>query len=152
MASDISNIKLDERSLIRSEKNKNARDRAITDLIEESDFKIENLISPYTIDVKIIENKLRLHITPIKNELPHLIEFSLSPFRRIVKDYHVICESYFDAINNSDPRKTEAIDMGRRGVHNEGAEIVEDMLSQKVNLDFETARKIFALIYVLQIK
>lgn len=74
---------------------------------------------------------------------------SLTPFRRIVKDYFMICESYYQAIRSSTPSQIEAIDMGRRGIHNEGSQTLMDRLSGKIKLDFDTARRLFTLVCVL---
>ena len=74
---------------------------------------------------------------------------SLTPFRRIVKDYFMICESYYEAIRSSTPSQIEAIDMGRRGIHNEGSQTLMDRLSGKIKLDFDTARRLFTLVCVL---
>jgi len=83
-----------------------------------------------------------------------LLSFTLpiSPFRSIVKDYYMICDSYFKAIKSSTPSKIEAIDMGRRGLHNEGAEILVERLADKVTIDNDTARRLFTLICVLHIR
>ena len=74
---------------------------------------------------------------------------SLTPFRRIVKDYFMICESYYEAIRSATPSQIEAIDMGRRGIHNEGSQTLLDRLSGKIRLDFDTARRLFTLVCVL---
>jgi uncharacterized protein (UPF0262 family) len=74
------------------------------------------------------------------------------PFRRIVKDYFTICESYFAAIKTAPPSQIEAIDMGRRGLHNEGSEMLRDLLSEQIEMDFDTARRLFTLVCVLHIK
>ena len=74
---------------------------------------------------------------------------SLTPFRRIVKDYFTICESYYEAIRTATPSSIEAIDMGRRGVHNEGSQTLQDRLNGKINVDFDTARRLFTLVCVL---
>jgi uncharacterized protein (UPF0262 family) len=74
---------------------------------------------------------------------------SLTPFRKVVKDYFLICESYFQAIRSGSPSRIEAIDMGRRGLHNEGSQILQDRLAGKVEVDFDTARRLFTLICVL---
>ena len=77
---------------------------------------------------------------------------ALSPFRRIVRDYFKVCESYFSAIKTSTPSQIEAIDMGRRGIHNEGSEVLQDRLDGKIDMDFDTARRLFTLICVLHIR
>jgi uncharacterized protein (UPF0262 family) len=147
----IEKISIDAKALIRSEKNLHLRERAITDIIKSNEFGITGHEGPFSLHFEVADNKFLIAIN--KNEkLIDNIAFSLTPLRRIVKDYHIICESYYDAVKNADTRKVEAIDMGRRGVHNEGSEILEELLSDKVNVDFETLRKLFSLIYVLQIK
>jgi uncharacterized protein (UPF0262 family) len=77
----------------------------------------------------------------------HLL--SLTPFRRIVKDYFMICDSYYQAIRTATPDRIEALDMGRRGLHDEGSRLLQERLKRKVNVDFETARRLFTLICVL---
>lgn len=149
----IAQISLDESVLIRGDNNKNERDRVITDLLENSSFlPIDSkLQGPFSLKISIISNKIIICVEGACKEL-HIVEISLMPLRRVIKDYSIICESYFDAVKNSEPRKIEAIDMGRRGTHNEGAEILLEQLENKLDLDFETARKMFSLIYILQEK
>ena len=78
-----------------------------------------------------------------------MIGLSMSPFRRIVKDYFMICESYYKAIRTSTPSQIETIDMARRGLHNEGSELLKERLAGKVDMDFDTARRLFTLVCVL---
>jgi uncharacterized protein (UPF0262 family) len=80
------------------------------------------------------------------------VALPLAPFRRIVKDYFTVCESYFDAIKTASPSKIEAIDMGRRGLHNEGSEILRERLDGRIDVDFDTARRLFTLLCVLHIR
>jgi uncharacterized protein (UPF0262 family) len=80
------------------------------------------------------------------------VTLALLPFRRIVKDYFAVCESYYEAIRTASPSKIEAIDMGRRGLHDEGCEILRDRLEGKIEIDFDTARRLFTLICVLHIR
>jgi len=82
--------------------------------------------------------------------IAHLL--SLAPFRRIVKDYFVICDSYYAAIRTSTPDRIEALDMGRRAVHDEGSHVLMERLKRKVELDFDTARRLFTLVTVLHWK
>lgn len=151
MGNHIKHISIDAGALIRSEKNKTLRERAITDLLEGNAFGIEGVSGPYQMHVAIADSKFQMQVTN-ENGQAHAMTVPLSALRTVIKDYHIICESYYDAIKTADPRRTEAIDMGRRGVHNEGAQILEDLLESKINTDFETLRKLFSLIYVLQIK
>ena len=85
--------------------------------------------------------------TPV---IAHLL--SLTPFRRIVKDYFMICDSYYQAIRTATPDRIEAIDMGRRGLHDEGSRLLQERLRRKVRIDFDTARRLFTLICVLHWK
>ena len=77
---------------------------------------------------------------------------SLTPFRRLLKDYFEVCESYYDAIKHASPSRIEAIDMGRRGIHDEGSRILQDQIKRKIEIDFDTARRLFTLISVLHWK
>ena len=79
--------------------------------------------------------------------MTHLL--SLTPFRRVIRDYEMICESYYNAIRTASPSQIEAIDMGRRGIHNEGSETLQDRLKGKISIDFDTARRLFTLVCVL---
>ena len=77
---------------------------------------------------------------------------SMTPFRRVLKDYQQICQSYYAAIREAVPQRIEAIDMGRRGVHDEGSELLRDRLKGKIETDFETARRLFTLIFALYLR
>ncbi len=149
----IAKISLDENALVRGDSNKRERDRVITDLLENSSFSPvgTNLSGPFSLSISIVSNKILVRMEGACGNVA-AVEVSIMPLKRMIKDYSIICASYFDAIKNSDPRKVEAIDMGRRGVHNEGAEILQRQLEGKLDMDFETARKIFTLIYILQEK
>jgi len=104
---------------------------------------------PYHLELYIEENKLVFHIQNSEGkDLPYLV-LSLTPYRRLIKDYFMIVRSYDDAMRDGKPSRIEAIDMGRRGLHNEGAELLMDRLSEKITLDFDTARRLFTLICVL---
>lgn len=125
-------------------------DTAIRDLKQGSLFHPKgDKNGPYALELSMQENKLVFHIQNAKGEgLPYLV-VSLSPYRRLIKDYFMIVRSYDDAIREGKPSKIEAIDMGRRGLHNEGAELLQDRLNEKIALDFDTARRLFTLICVL---
>jgi len=124
---------------------------AIFDLIEENSFRPVNDegAGPYRLKISLIESRLIFAITRENGDdvVTHI--FSLTPLRKVVKDYFMICESYYDAIRSSSPSKIEAIDMGRRGLHNEGSQALMDRLSGKIELDFDTARRLFTLVCVL---
>lgn len=123
---------------------------AIFDLIEENSFAPTNdEAGPYKLRLSLVESRLVFAISRENGEqvVTHIL--SLTPFRRIVKDYYMICESYYDAIRSSTPSQIEAIDMGRRGLHNEGSQTLMDRLSGKIEMDFDTARRLFTLVCVL---
>lgn len=125
-------------------------DIALRDLKESSHFQPNgDNNGPYTLELYIEDNKLIFHIqNKNKEDLPYLV-LSLKPYRRLIKDYFIIVNSYDEAIREGKPSKIEAIDMGRRGLHNEGAELLQERLSGKITLDFNTARRLFTLICVL---
>ena len=105
---------------------------------------------PYDLKISLIENRLALDIQGPGYQRRHIL--SLSPFRAVIRDYFMICESYYKAIRTSSPSQIEAIDMGRRGLHNEGSELLSERLKEKIEIDFDTARRLFTLICVLHWK
>jgi uncharacterized protein (UPF0262 family) len=148
-------VTLDEESIGRSGPDiEHERAIAIYDLIEQNLFALDGheARGPFTLHIGITGNRLMFDIrredgTPV---VAHLL--SLTPFRRIVKDYFMICDSYYQAIRTATPDKIEAIDMGRRGIHDEGSRTLQERLKGKVRVDFETARRLFTLITVLHWK
>jgi len=147
-------ITLDESSIGRSGSDiEHERAVAIYDLIEQNVFApAEHDGGPYSLHLSMAESRLVFDIrladgTPIT---AHLL--SMTPFRKIVKDYFLICDSYYAAIRTASPERIEAIDMGRRGLHDEGSNILMDRLKDKVSVDFDTARRLFTLICVLHWK
>jgi len=147
-------VTLDEASIGRSNEDvEHERQVAIYDLLEMNIFApVGHDDGPYALHLSVNGNRLVFDIrlqdgSPV---VAHL--FSLSPLRRIVKDYYMICDSYYQAIRTATPDKIEAIDMGRRGIHNEGSEILVERLKDKVIIDLDTARRLFTLICVLHWK
>ncbi|CDZ33015.1 UPF0262 protein [Neorhizobium galegae bv. officinalis] len=123
---------------------------AIFDLVDENSFEpLGHAGGPYKLKLSLVDAKLMLGITTDKDEQVATHILSLTPFRRIIKDYFMICESYYEAIRASTPSRIEAIDMGRRGVHNEGSQTLMDRLDGKIRVDFDTARRLFTLVCVL---
>jgi uncharacterized protein (UPF0262 family) len=123
---------------------------AIFDLIEDNSFEpVGHSGGPYRLKLSLADSRLVFSITTEEDEAVATHILSLTPLRRIVKDYFLICESYYEAIRSSTPSRIEAIDMGRRGVHNEGSRTLMDRLDGKVRVDFDTARRLFTLICVL---
>ena len=126
---------------------------AIYDLIEDNSFApCEHDGGPYVLNLSISENRLVFDIREESGApvMAHLL--SLTPFRKIVKDYFLICDSYYKAIRTATPTQIEAIDMGRRGLHNEGSDLLKERLKEKIEIDFDTARRLFTLICVLHWK
>ncbi|OLP58230.1 hypothetical protein BJF93_06305 [Xaviernesmea oryzae] len=123
---------------------------AIFDLLEENSFApIGHESGPYRLKLSLRDSKLIFSISTEDGADVATHILSLTPFRRIVKDYFLICESYYQAIRSATPSQIEAIDMGRRGIHNEGSQTLKDRLNGKIEVDFDTARRLFTLVCVL---
>ena len=124
---------------------------AVFDLLEENSFSLpeERPEGPYRLLLAIRERRLMFQVTTEDEKPASEIYLSLGPFRQVVKDYFQICESYFDAVKKLPPSQIEAIDMARRGIHNEGARVLEERLEGKADLDNDTSRRLFTLICVL---
>jgi len=123
---------------------------AIFDLIEENSFRpVGDEGGPYRLKLSLADAKLIFAVSREDGETVVTHILSLTPFRRIVKDYYLICESYYEAIRSATPSHIEAIDMGRRGLHNEGSQTLLERLSGKIDIDFDTARRLFTLVCVL---
>ena len=123
---------------------------AVYDLVEENLFALpDGREGPFMLKIGMMNQRLVLDIRTEAGD--HIIThgLSLSPFRRVIKDYFMICESYYAAIRTATAEQIEAIDMGRRGIHNEAAEIVMERLKDKVVIDFATARRLFTLLAAL---
>lgn len=150
----IANIYLDERSVVRlSPQVDHERKVAIFDLLEENSFNPVGLPDgPYNLILSIEDNRLVFDVRTITDRKLDNFSLPVGAFRRIVKDYFMICDSYFEAIKRATPSQIEAIDMGRRGLHNEGAAILKDRLADKVVIDETTARRLFTLVCVLHIR
>ena len=150
----IARLELDERALsAQSADSEHERRVAIFDLLEENTFRPQDAPpGPYEVRLSVIEGRLVFDIGVLDGPPVRRLILSLRPFRRIVRDYFLICESYYDAIRSAAPAQIEAIDMGRRGVHNEGSELLEERLKGKVEMDFDTARRLFTLIAALHVR
>jgi len=147
-------VTLDEETIGRSNPDvEHERQVAIYDLLEQNSFApVGHDDGPYALHLSITGNRLVFDIRTEdgKPVVAHLL--SLTPLRRIVKDYYTICDSYYQAIRTATPDKIEAIDMGRRGVHNEGSRVLMERLNGKVTVDIDTARRLFTLLCVLHWK
>ena len=143
-------LRLDEASITRGNPDQeHERAIALFDILEDNSFAIPGREGPYALTLGLVENKLSFAISTAEGEpvMTHLL--SLTPFRRVIRDYEMICESYFNAIRTASPTQIEAIDMGRRGLHNEASETLKQRLEGKVDLDHDTARRLFTLIFAL---
>ncbi|PTQ75708.1 UPF0262 family protein [Celeribacter persicus] len=128
---------------------------AIFDLLEDNSFTLparddrQVPEGPFKLLLAIRERRLVFDLTTEEGEKAAEFHLSLGPFRQVVKDYFQICESYFDAVKKMPPSQIEAIDMARRGIHNEGARVLQERLEGKAEVDIDTARRLFTLICVL---
>ena len=147
-------VTLDEASIGRGNPDQeHERAIAIYDLVEKNNFGIPGHEGgPYSLNIALHESRLVFETRDSFGEpvVTHIL--SLSPFRRLLKDYFMVCESYYSAIRTATPSQIEAIDMGRRGLHNDGAKLLEERLAGKIDCDFETARRLFTLVTALHWK
>jgi uncharacterized protein (UPF0262 family) len=149
----IIDIELDERSILRRNADiEHERRVAIFDLLEGNRFDVSGREGPFKVKLRVEEGRLAIDLHDQEGGALDTIRMGLGRFRRPVRDYFTICESYFKAVRSDHPRGIEAIDMARRGLHNEGAELLRECLDGKVAMDFDTARRLFTLICVLHIK
>jgi uncharacterized protein (UPF0262 family) len=147
-------VVLDEASIARSTPDvEQERVAAIWDLVEDADFRpAGHAGGPYKLSIGLLDKKLMLEVSDAAGAPVAAHILSLNPLRKIVKDYFLICESYYQAIRTATPSQIEAIDMGRRGVHDEGSRVLRERLDGKVAVDHDTARRLFTLICALHWK
>ena len=146
-------IELDERSIIRrNEDIEQERQVAIFDLLEGNHFDVSGREGPFRVLMRVEDSRLAIDVRDEADAELDTIRLGLARFRRPIRDYFHICDSYFKAVRSADPKAIETIDMARRGLHNEAAELLKDCLSDRVKMDFNTARRLFTLICVLHIK
>jgi len=154
--SKIIHIDLDDRNLpAPTPEIEQERKVAIFDLLEDNSFALPEregratAPGPYRLKLAIRERRLVFDLQAEDTSPVGEFHLSLGPFRQVVKDYFQICESYFDAVKSSPPSQIETIDMARRGIHNEGARVLQERLEGKADVDTDTARRLFTLICVL---
>jgi uncharacterized protein (UPF0262 family) len=146
-------IDLDEASIIRrNEDIEQERRVAIFDLLEGNHFDVAGHEGPFRVRLAVEDGRLAIELFDSRAVGLDTIRIGLGRFRRPIRDYFHICDSYFKAVRSADPRQIETIDMARRGIHNEAAELLKDCLAPQVDVDFDTARRLFTLICVLHIK
>jgi uncharacterized protein (UPF0262 family) len=147
-------INLDEGSIARGNPQiEHERKVAIFDILESNRFELEGREGgPYVLDLRLVEDRLVLAVSQQDAAEPFTVVLSLTPFRRLIKDYFIVCESYYQAIRTAPPSRIQAIDMGRRALHDEGSRVLLERLKGKVNVDGDTARRLFTLICALHWK
>ena len=146
-------IQLDEKSIIRrSEDVERERKVAIFDLLESNHFQPGSHEGPFRILLRVEDNRLAVDLSDEKGRKLETIRLGLARFRRPIRDYFAICDSYFKAVRSDGAKGVEPIDMARRAVHNEAAELLQECLEDRIEMDFDTARRLFTLICVLHIK
>jgi uncharacterized protein (UPF0262 family) len=149
----IIDIELDERTILRrSDEIEQERRVAIFDLLEANRFQPAGHGGPFRIRLRVEDNRLAIELKDAAGAALETIRLGLARFKRPVRDYFAICDSYFKAVRSDSPQGLETIDMARRAVHNEAAELLQECLADKVEMDFDTARRLFTLICVLHIK
>lgn len=145
----LQSIQIDDESLgAASRDQEQERQIAVFDLLEDNYFEPAGATGgPYDLQIALMENRLVLHIVGPSLDTTHLL--SLSPFKSVIRDYFMVCDSYYQAIRNATPAQIEALDMGRRGLHNEGSALLQARLEGKVTTNLDTARRLFTLICAL---
>lgn len=147
-------INLDEASIGRGSANiEQEREVAIFDILESNKFELEGRDDgPYVLNLAIVEDRLVFAVRQETGDEEFTVVLSLTPLRRIMKDYFIVCESYYQAIRTAPPSRIQAIDMGRRGLHDEGSRVLVERLKGKISVDNDTARRLFTLICALHWK
>jgi len=151
-------IDLDDKTIIwRNADVEQERRVAIFDLLENNHFRPaktypQGYAGPYRVKLRVEEGRLAIDIQAASGELLETLILGLASFRRAIKDYFAICDSYFQAIRVSTAQQIETVDMARRAIHNDAAQLLQDRLKDKIDLDFDTARRLFTLICVLHIR
>ena len=147
-------VSLDEKTLVRrAPEAEHERAIAIYDLLDENFFRpCGDFSGPYSLVIRLEDNRLMLQIGDEASRPLTEISLPMTPFRTIIKDYFMVCESYYSAIKKASPSQIEAIDMGRRGLHNEGSDVLRERLDGKIEIDRETSRRLFTLMCILHLR
>jgi uncharacterized protein (UPF0262 family) len=150
----LSAITLDSTSIKRASAGiEHEREVAIFDILEGNFFLLDGREEgPYTLNLSVAEDRLVLAVATEASEAPFTVVLSLTPLRRVMKDYFIVCESYYQAIRTASPSRIQAIDMGRRALHDEGSRVLLERLKGKITVDNDTARRLFTLICALHWK
>ena len=151
---DILDVQLDAKSIVRwSPEVEHERAVAVFDLLEANHFRLrDGPAGPYRMVLSLRDGTLIFALQPEPGGEALEIELAVRPLRRVIKDYFLICDTYFQAIKGATPSRIETIDMARRGVHDEGAELLREALDARVEIDRDTARRLFTLVCVLHVR
>lgn len=146
-------ITLDEKTIRRANSNvQHEREVAIYDILDANEFRLDGRDDgPYALNIALVEDRL---VMTVRNEADAEVAFvlSLTPLRRVMKDYFLVCDTYYQAIRTAPPSRIQAIDMGRRALHDEGSRLFSERLKGKITVDHDTARRLFTLICALHWK
>lgn len=147
----LTEVTLDEASIARGNANiEHEREVAVYDLLDENSFALDGRDEgPYKLSIGLVDDRLALAVSSADDKPIVTHHLSLSPFKRIMKDYFMVLDSYYQAIRTAQPSRIQAIDMGRRGLHDEGSRILIERLEGKITIDFDTARRLFTLLSAL---
>jgi uncharacterized protein (UPF0262 family) len=147
-------VTFDETSIARGQANiDHEREVAILDLIDSNHFELSGRDDgPYRLRLSIMDDRLVFTVGNDESEALVTHVLSLTPLRRLVRDYFIVCDSYYDAIRTAPPSRIQAIDMGRRALHDEGSRLLAERLSGKIDVDHDTARRLFTLVCALHWK
>lgn len=149
----IIDVQLDERTIIRrNEDVEREKQVAIFDLLEANHFDPAGCEGPFRVLLRVEDNRLAIDLSDDEDRPLDTVRLGLARFRRPIRDYFAICDSYFKAVKSSWPQGLETIDMARRATHNEGAELLQECLAGQIAMDFDTARRLFTLLCVLHIR
>ena len=147
-------IKLDPKSLGRASANvEHEREVAIFDILDGNSFALEGQQSgPYKLHLSLSDDRLQLAVNNEADVSVATHQVPLTPLKRIMKDYFLVCESYYEAVRSAPPNKIQAIDVNRRSLHDEGSKVLVEKLQGKITLDNDTARRLFTLVCALHWK
>lgn len=151
----IASIRIDDGSIVRGNANiEHEREVAIFDIIDGNSFALDGIDQgPYRLEIAIADDRLVLSVFPEGgSETVAVHTLTMTPLKRLLKDYFMVLDSYYQAIRSGQPSRIEAIDVGRRGLHDEGSRLLQERLAGKITLDFDTARRLFTLITALHWK
>ena len=149
----IIDIELDDRTILwRNADVEQERKIAIFDLLEANHFAPAGHEGPFRIMLRVEDNRLAIDLRDQQGAPLETIRLGLARFRRPIRDYFAICDSYFKAVRSDLPHGIETVDMARRAIHNEAAELLQECLEDRIDMDFDTARRLFTLICMLHIK